>query len=515
MNKKKLKITLLRGPLVFRDDGVNNEATTAIGIAYVDGFLRQWGYETTWVDAIAEGLNQTWALEKYPGFNCQGLTFDEILNRIPKSTEVIGFSGMFSGEWPIYRDLITRVKEQFPDIFIVGGGEHITALPEYCLRDCPALDVCVVGEGEQTFLNLLEAYTANKDFYHEIDGIAYIDASNNFYGSQEAPLRIREIDQIGWPHWPENYLEKFWSAGKSFGVTTQRDMPFLVSRGCPYRCTFCSSPQMWTTRYILRDIEDVIKEIKHYITKYNITGLQFYDLTAITKKSWIVEFCKRLIEEKIDIKWSLPSGTRSEVLDAEVLGLLKQTGCNYLVYAPESASPETLTTIKKKIHIDQLTKSVLEAKRQKLVVRTNLIIGFPHETWSQILTTLMYGIKMAMKGVDEVPVFIFSPYPGTEIFKNLSDAGKLRVNDEYFFQLTSLNSAYLSWNVISSNPNINWRVLGLVRTFFIIANYLISYLFYPSRIFRTIKNLFLENQSATVFEHRIKDMFGRKKITLP
>ena len=144
MNKKNLKITLLRGPLVFRDDGVNNEATTAIGLAYVDGYLRQGGYETTWVDAIAEGLNQTWALDKFPGFNCQGLTFDEILNRIPKSTEAIGFSGMFSGEWPIYRELINRIKEHFPDVFIVGGGEHFTALPEYCLRDCLALDVCVL-----------------------------------------------------------------------------------------------------------------------------------------------------------------------------------------------------------------------------------------------------------------------------------------------------------------------------------------------------------------------------------
>ena len=164
MSKKDLKITLLRGPLVFRDDGVNNEATTAIGMAYVDGFLRQGGYETTWVDAIAEGLNQVWKSEKHPGFSCQDLTFDETLNRIPKSTEVIGFSGMFSGEWPVYRDLINLIKEYFPDVLFVGGGEHFTALPEYSLRDCPALDVCVLGEGEQTFYNLLEAYIAKKGF---------------------------------------------------------------------------------------------------------------------------------------------------------------------------------------------------------------------------------------------------------------------------------------------------------------------------------------------------------------
>ncbi len=511
MIKKDLNITLVRGPLFFRNNAINNEATTAIGMAYVDGFLRQGGYETTWVDATAEGLNQFWRSEKYPEFKCQGLTFNEILGRIPKSTEVIGFSGMFSGEWPVYRDLISLIKERFPDVLFVGGGEHFTALPEYSLRDCPALDVCVLGEGEQTFYNLLEAYTAKKDF-KEVEGIAFIDSSNTFHGNQEAPPRIRKIDQIGWPYWPENYLEKFWNSGKSYGVTTGRDMPFLVSRGCPYRCTFCSSPQMWTTRYILRDVEDAIKEIKFYIKKYNITSLQFYDLTAITKKSWIVEFCKRMIEENLNIKWSLPSGTRSEVLDEEVLGLLRQTGCNYLVYAPESASPETLTKIKKKIHLDQMTESILEARRQNITVRTNLIIGFPHETWEDIFKTLAYGMKLAWKGVDEVPVFIFSPYPGTEIFHELLKGGEIKIDDDYFFQLTSLNSAYLSWDVISTNPRIGSRVLGLVRTLFILTNYTISYVFHPSRIFRTIKNIFLENKAATVFEHRLKDLIKRTKV---
>ena len=137
---------------------------------------------------------------------------------------------------------------------------------------------------------------------------------------------------------------------------------------------------MWTTRYILRGIDDLIAEIKSYIWRYDITALQFYDLTAITKKRWTIEFCERLMAEGIRIKWSLPSGTRSEALDAETLALQKMTGCNYLVYTSESGSPETLKAIKKRIELDRLTESVLEAKRQGIVVRTNLIIGFPHET---------------------------------------------------------------------------------------------------------------------------------------
>src|SRR5947208_14682928 len=205
------------------------------------------------------------------------------------------------------------------------------------------------------------------------------------------------------------------AAGKSYGVCTERDMPLLVSRGCPFQCTFCSSPQMWTTLYKLRDVEDVIAEIKFYQKVYDITAFQLYDLTAIVKKSWTVEFCQKLLAEGINLKWSLPSGTRSEALDKETLEYLRRTGCNYLCYAPESGSPETLKRIKKKVNLPRMTESILEARRQGLILRTNLIIGFPDEKRRDVYTTLRYGLKLAFHGVDDVSANVFSPYPGSEI----------------------------------------------------------------------------------------------------
>lgn len=138
--------------------------------------------------------------------------------------------------------------------------------------------------------------------------------------------------------------------------------------------------------------------------------MQFYALTVITKKRWTMEFCRKLIEEKLDSpKWSLPSGTRSEALDADTLGMLKRTNCNYLVYAPEGGSPNTLEKIKKRIDLDKLTNSVLEAKRQGIIVRTNLIIGFLQETRRHVFETIRYGLYLAWKGADEVTINIFSP----------------------------------------------------------------------------------------------------------
>src|SRR5256886_13971337 len=120
------------------------------------------------------------------------------------------------------------------------------------------------------------------------------------------------------------------------------------------------------------------------------------------KRGGTVESANRLWARGMDLRWSLPSGTRSEALDHETLSLLKQTGCNYLVYAPESGAPETLRRIKKKIQLPRITASILEAKRQGIDVRTDLIIGFPHETRPEGLHTIRDGLGLAARGADEV-----------------------------------------------------------------------------------------------------------------
>ena len=434
----KLHITLVRAPLISRV-GAFNKSVPHLGLAYVAGYIRKFGYEVEFLDGQAEALNEVHPLENSPGFQIQGITPAELIGRIPPHTDVIAFTSMFSAEWVFLREIIRLIRARFPGVLLVAGGEHFTALPEHSLRDCPELNLIVKGEGEHTFYEVLEVYGSGGD-YHQVAGICYLDANGEFHDNGGLP-RIRDVGSIPWPYWPDGYLEKFWAAGKSYGVRTERDMPILGSRGCPYRCTFCSSPQMWTTRYVMRDVDDVIAEIRHYIERYDITSFQFYDLTVFTKKRWTVAFCNKLIEEGINLKSSLPSGTRSEVLDEEVLALLK-SGCEYLAYAPESGSPRTLEIIKKQVHLDRMVKSIRAAKRLALTVRTNLIIGFPHERRRDVLQTLWFGLCMAALGVDEVPFFIFSAYPGTEIFQGLLENKVVKLNDAYFMSLVSLTASF-------------------------------------------------------------------------
>src|SRR6185436_3915128 len=91
----------------------------------------------------------------------------------------------------------------------------------------------------------------------------------------------------------------------SYGVGRGRTMPILATRGCPFKCTFCSSPTMWTQRWSPRDPRSVVDEMQSYVERYGATNFDFYDLTAIIRKDWIVQFCRELLDRQLNITWQL------------------------------------------------------------------------------------------------------------------------------------------------------------------------------------------------------------------
>ena len=130
-------VALVRAPLISRIGALNNEAVPHIGLAYLAGYLRAHGYEAVIVDGIAEGLNHVHPWPGHPGFQLQGITPEQLVERIPADAMVIGFTSMFSAEWVLLRELIQRTRQRFPHALLVAGGEHFTALPAYSLDDCP------------------------------------------------------------------------------------------------------------------------------------------------------------------------------------------------------------------------------------------------------------------------------------------------------------------------------------------------------------------------------------------
>jgi len=247
----------------------------------------------------------------------------------------------------------------------------------------------------------------------------------------------------------------------------------------------------------------------HKVNRYGANNIDFYDLTAIVKRDWSLEFIGELKRRRVKIAWQLPSGTRSESLDEEVIKGLVETGCKFLVYAPESGSKRTLDMVKKRVNLKNLEKSIYTALRYGVIVKVNFIIGFPFETRKDMLATLFFMWKLALKKTDDCNLATFAPYPGSELFDELNRENTFgKISDTYFENLMAqfdfmMPKAYCR-NVGPVEISF-YRLLGMG------VFYILSYVRVPSRIVRLIKFLIRGKsfQPRSLFEQRVYDMVAR------
>ena len=481
-----MKTTLVRPATFTTTRSLGEDSAAPIGIAYLAACLQQSGHYVNVVDALGEALDKFTPVAHIPNGLSHGLLEEEIIQRIPVDTELIGVSAMFSQQWSLDRELIRKLRPAFPLVPIVIGGEHATALPEYCLTDSPETDHIVLGEGEVTLVELVSSLESGSDL-GQVSGL-YIRRGHEFVQT-DSRKRIRQIDEIPRPAWNLLPIANYLDAEVTFGVNYGRAMPMLASRGCPFQCTFCSNPVMYGPLWRARSPQEVFQELVSYKEKYNATSFDFYDLTAIVKRSWIKEFCNLVIESEIKFTWQLPTGTRSEALDWEITDLLNKAGCKYLVYAPESGSVEVLKMIKKKVSLPKLKTSLRGAHKNGLGTKVNIIFGFPGETLRNVSTTYKFIVETAVIGVWDMSCFPFSPYPGSEIFENLRSSGSLKVDEDYFSRLAQYTDPS---KAISYSRHIPTFLLPIICTFGIALFYFVAFLVRPVRFVRTINNLLLK-----------------------
>ena len=494
-------ITLVRPPAISSRFSYTIGVVLPLGPAYLAGALLEAGHLVAAVDGLGEAPFQRGPTSQ-PHLIYHGLSIPEIVERIDPATDAIAVSVMFSQQWPHVDELVRAIHARLPHRPIFVGGEHVTGAWQFVLDTCPPVTACAIGEGEETMVDLA-AYVAGTHPLTDVKGIAC--RIQGHAERTEPRQRIRNIDDLARPAWHLFPVASYLEAGFTYGVNLGRSMPILATRGCPYQCTFCSSPAMWTTRYYVRDVADVVDEIADYVECYRATNVDFYDLTAIIKRDWILQFCAELERRKLAITYQLPTGTRSEALDDEVLAALYRTGCRNICYAPESGSAQTLARIKKKIKPERMVRSMRDATRAGIVVKANLMIGFPDETRNELWETVRFGMKLAWLGVEDLPLFPFIPYPGTALYDSLRARGVVpEMSNEYFALLGygDLDSAP------SLSPHISSRQLAMVRLVGMLVFLLLGYARRPWRVIRTLRALITE-RSTTVVELRLVDIKRR------
>ena len=419
-------IQLIRPPAVESFRFATTSISLPIGLAYISSSLKEHGFTVEILDAVGEApKNRT---GYYKGY-LVGSSLKEIVEKINPNSKCIGISVIFTHEWPAVVKLVSLIKEKFPNMPVILGGEHISAMPEFSLMTSNA-DYIVMGEGEETIIELIKAIK-NEATFQKIEGIGY--RINNQVVINNRRNRRQSIDKISYPDWDSFNVKGYYENRFVGGMYSDNlTIPILATRGCPYQCTYCSAPNMWLPLWIPRDPILVVDEIEYYVKKFGAGNFPFQDLTAIIKRDWIKAFCEELIKRELNINWQLPTGTRSEAIDSEIAFLIKKSGMISMAYAPESGSEETRKYIKKKMKTDRLFDSIDAAAQADLNVAVFLVIGFPHDLPKHLEENKNFVERLAKHGVTDLSVGFYMALPGTELFHSLYDSNKIKLDIKYF-----------------------------------------------------------------------------------
>jgi radical SAM superfamily enzyme YgiQ (UPF0313 family) len=461
-------VGVVRAPIVVNPVNLGFMAPVPpLGLAYLCAAVRDAGHEVQLVDAAGEGLDAYSEFDTDVGpMGRFGLTPAEAVARLRDGSEVVGIGLMFLHEWAQVAEIAREARLRFPDARIVVGGETATACTDEVFEAMPEVDVVVRGEGERTFVAYLDAIGSGIE---PAAGGPLVIRHASPEEPRGLPVRIREVDELPRPAWDLVPLDQYW-AHTPHGVDRGRSMPLLASRGCPYKCTFCSAPQMWTTRFVVRDPDDLASEIADYVDRYGIANVNFHDLTAITKRQWTLDLCDALDRNGVSVSWQTPVGTRSEALDPHVLERMHATGCRNLTYAPETGSPRLAKVIDKRVDLDHILASIQAAKASGVSPAMNIIIGHPKERWGDLARSWAYALRGAWAGCDDMSPIRYAPYPGSRDWEELAAEGRVRLDDSTFYGgINRAGSSTPSWNPAMPAPVLRLVQMAMIATFYAVS----------------------------------------------
>ncbi|MBR9706177.1 radical SAM protein [Candidatus Pacearchaeota archaeon] len=395
-----------------------------LGLAYIAGVMEKEGHEVKIVDCIAEGIGDK------PEYSEDGIKYglsDEAVKKIIKdfSPDVVGVSCLFSNKSLDAHNTCRLVKECNPEIPTVMGGVHVTVTPGETLED-ENVDFVVLGEGEYTFRDLVTALEQETDF-SKIDGLGFKKNGKNHINPKTK--FIENLDELPFP---ARHLLKMeiYSKAQSPHSMDLKKTPYttmLSSRGCIAGCTYCCLKYMSGRKFRTRSAENVIKEIKHLVTKYNINEIHFEDDNLTLDKERALKIFEGI--KKLGINFNIPSGSALYAMDEEIIEKMKESGAHTISFAVESGNQKVLSRfMHKPVVLSKVKPLVDKAKQVGLKVKGFFIIGYPGETKENIQETIDFARKLKF---DWSHFFIAFPHYGTELRALCESKGYLRNIDDY------------------------------------------------------------------------------------
>lgn len=350
--------------------------------------------------------------------NALHLTLPETVEKIIASKpDIIGITAT-TPVIPLVYSIANEVKKLNQGIKIIVGGPHVTFLDTQTLKECPAIDIIIRGESELTIVNLIK----NINAIERVNGITYRQ-ENNIIKNPDQEL-IKNLDTIPFPAY-DLLPRKKYKPGPflNIGLRSQKFARIMSSRGCPNRCTYCSSAHFWKILR-LRSPENIIQEITYLKNKYGFKHFNFLDDTFTITKERVTTICQKLLANDLKIHWTCFA--RVNTLDFETLKIMKKAGCFGIAYGIESGDEKILARIKKNINLDQARKIIKLTKKLGIKTEAYFMIGLPGETEETIKKTIGLAVEIS-------PDFAFfsitTPFPGTEMYDELKKQNLIKDTD--------------------------------------------------------------------------------------
>jgi radical SAM superfamily enzyme YgiQ (UPF0313 family) len=388
---------------------------TPLGLGYINALLRHEGHDSRILNCSA------WSLRRAERFLRQ------------ERPQVFGVSVFTFNRHEAMR-LAALARAANPECLIVAGGPHATHLPHHLLAHYPQIDVVVRGEGEETMLALVRALGDPRPSLSGIPGITSRTpprvspdratdrrpALHPGRGAEfvDAPDRqvVMDLDRL--PH----------PAGDPVmvGVDPVTQFEFIItSRGCPAACTFCSSPEFWGRALRFRSAANMVDEVRLLRERHGVVYVSVRDDTFTVHKKRVIDFCRSLIDQKIDLLWDCQS--RVNAVDEERLLWMRRAGCTHIQYGVESGSPRMLERLNKGITQEQIRSAAQSTRRVGLGLSIYLITGIESETNDDLAATVRLIEEIRPHDGLVSPMTV---YPGTALYEDAKR--RLGLSDDYW-----------------------------------------------------------------------------------
>jgi len=398
--------------------GVNDITTVfnlmpPLGLLSIAAWLEKHGIDVEIIDAYASRESHEVMVAKIIASGCSAVGFSCTTSSFPETNRIA-----------------TRLKEKAPHIVTVLGGAHACTIGAELLNSYPALDYLVIGEGENSMLELARAGFGS---VQDIPGVAYRDADGKGVSSGQRKL-IKDLDTLPFPayhklpNFPRLYKLPLFSYPKSPNTS------IISSRGCPYSCSYCDR-SVFSSGFRFNSPEYILEHVTMLNRNYGIRHVFFYDDLFTFDRKRIAEFCE--LKAKKGIKVSYNCIARLEHVDAELLKLLKESGCWQVNFGIESGDPEILKKHRKFYGLDDVGQKLMMVKKSGMRVKGLFMVGLPGEDEAAIRRTIDYALSLPL---DEINVTKFTPFPGAPVYKTIREFGDF---DETWELMNCINTVFV------------------------------------------------------------------------